>query len=271
MAVNNGDNTQIWNSRTIDELIRWASLEQAADNVLWIRKFGRTGVLTANTPEDIWSYGGTRALPYTAGETISIVSSSIADDNGSTGAQYLQVAGLDTDYNLQSEVVVLDGTTPVVTANTYITIDRARVVLSGSGGTNAGNITLTGSTSSNIHAYIPAGEAITQQSHFTVPAGYTLFTIDTSFDVYRSSGTNAARGAEVDQMVHVPVTNTTYRTIKRGVSTNSGISVSPRLVANTPAKTTLWYEVNADTNNTVVSSSVSYLLVKGDYNLRTEI
>lgn len=181
MAIQPGDNMQIANARTIDELVRWASLEQAADNVLWIRKFGRSGTLAANTTEDVWETGGTKPLPYTA------------------------------------------------------------------------------------------GESITQQSHFTVPAGYTLFTLDARISAYRSAGTNAARGAEVDQMAYVPDANTIFQTIRLGVSNTDAQNFSPRLVANTPEKTTLWYQATADTNNTVITTSASYLLVKGDYNLRTEI
>lgn len=272
MPVNPGDNTQIWTAKDFDQLVRWASMEQAADNALWIRKFGRSGVLTADVEEDVWEVGGTRALPYTAGETMSVVSTSTADTASSgTGAQYLQINGLDVDYNLQSEVITMNGTTPVVSTKTFITIDRARVVTSGSGRKNAGNITITGSTSSNVHTRIVANESITQQSHFTVPAGYTLFTMDTRLSIYRSSGSNAARGAEIDQYVYVPSINTEYQTIRIGITNSGPQNFSPRLVAQTPEKCTLWYKATADTNNSVVTSSVSYLLIKGDYNLRTEI
>lgn len=272
MAQNPGDNIQIANARTLDELVRWASLEQAADQVLWIRKFGRSGTLTADSAEDVWEAGGTRAMPYTAGEVMNVVSTSINDDVAGTGAQYIQISGLDTDYNLQTDTIVMDGTNPVASSSTnFITVDRARVVLSGSGKTNAGNITVTGATSGNTHAKINANESITQQSHFTVPAGYTLFTLDTRLSIYRSAGANSARGAEIDQMVYVPAANTTYQTIRLGITNTGPQNFSPRLVANTPAKSTLWYRATADSNNSVVTSSVSYLLVKGDYNLRTEI
>lgn len=271
MAQDPGDNTQIMNARTIDELVRWASLEQAADNILWIRKFGRSDSLAADTAEDVWSSGGIKELPYTAGQTMSVVSTSAADTSAGTGAQFVQISGLDTDYNLLSEVIVMNGTTPVVSSSSFITINRMRVVTSGSGQTNAGTITATGSTTSNVNATIEIGESITEQSHFTVPAGYTLFTLDVRFSVYRNTGGNATRGAEIDQYAFVPSINTQYQTIRIGASSGSVASFSPRLVANTPEKTTLWYRANADTNGTVVTTSASYLLVKGDYNLRTEI
>lgn len=272
MAQNPGDNSIIHNARTIDELVRWASLEQASDNLLWIRKFGRSGNLTADTKEDVWEVGGTRAMPYTAGEVMNCVSTSVNDDVVGTGAQYIQISGLDTDYNLQTDTIAMDGTTPVGSTSTnFITIDRARVVTSGSGQKNDGAITIVGATSGNTYAKINTGESITQQSHFTVPAGYTLFTLDTRLSIYRSSGANATRGAEIDQMVYIPSINTIYQTIRLGVTNTGPQNFSPRLVAQTPAKSTLWYQATVDTNNSVVTSSASYLLVKGDYNLRTEI
>lgn len=257
--------------RTVDELVRYASLEQAEDQALWIRKFGRSGNLSANTTEDIWVQGGTRALPYTPGEKMTIVSTSAADTNGGTGANFVQISGLDTDYNLITDTIVMNGTTPVVSTSNFITVDRTRVVFCGTGLTNAGKITVTGQTSTNINSVVIANESISQQSHFTVPNGYTLFTLDVVLSMYRTSGTNAARGGEIDQYVYVPAANTTYKTIRVGLSSSSPYKTSPRLVANTPAKTTVWYKATADTNNTSVTSSVSYLLLKGDYNLRTEI
>ena len=221
--------------------------------------------------EDVWEAGGARALPYTAGEKINVVSTSLNDDLGNTGAQYILITGLDVNYDLQSEVIIMDGTSSVQSVNDYISIDRARVVLSGSNNSNVGSITCVGATSGSTWAKISPSESITQQSHFTVPNGYTLFTLDTRLSVYRSAGANSSRGAELDQMVYVPETNTTYQTVRIGLTNSGPQNYSPRLVSNTPAKSTVWYRATADTNNSVVTSSVGYLLVKGDYNLRTEI
>lgn len=272
MAQDPAGNIQVWNAKDFDELIRLASMEQNGLECLWIRKFGRSDVLTADISEDLWVQGGARALPYTAGEAMNVVSTSTNDTSGGSGAQFVQIAGLNTDYELVTDTIVMNGTTPVASSTTnFITIDRARVVFCGSGQSNAGKITVTGATSGNVNSAIIAGESISQQSHFTVPAGYTLFTMDTRLSIYRSSGTNATRGAEVDQMVHVPAANTTYQSIRIGITNSGPQNFSPRLVAQTPAKSTLWYRCVADTNNSVLTSSASYLLIKGDFNLRTEL
>lgn len=271
MPLDAANNIQLSNARTIDELVRLASLEQLGDQALWIRKFGRSDVLSSDTPEDVWETGGNRALPYTAGEKMSVVSSSANDTFGGTGAQFVQISGLDVDYNLVTDTIAMNGTTPVQSTSDFITVDRSRAVFCGTGQTNAGDITVTGATSGNVNSSVVASESISQQSHFTVPNGYTLFTLDARLSIYRASGNNSARGGEIDQFVYVPAANTTFQTIRLGVTNSGPQNFSPRLVAQTPAKSTLWYRATVDTNNSVVTSSVSYLLLKGDYNLRTEI
>lgn len=268
------DNSYIYNAKTVAELVKWAVTEQAGDNILWVRKIGKSGTLTADVTVDMWPYSATtasRALPYTAGELLSIVSSSTADDLGGTGMNYIQIYSLDTDYNLQNEVIEMNGTSAVASTLTSITTGRALCALAGSSKGNVGNITISGASSGQIYAYIPAGDSITNNLHFTVPNGYTAYTIDARVDVFRASGANATRGVEIVQNVYTPATNTTYKAIKTGASTSSSSITSPVLVAPTPAKSTLWYQVTADTNNTIASGQISYLLLKGDYNIRTEI
>jgi hypothetical protein len=258
--------------KTWEELLFRASFERSPNDLLMIRKFGRSASLTANTTEDVWESGGTKALPYTAGELISVVSASANDDLNGTGAWYVQIGGLDTSYNLQNETVTLDGLTPVQTTNQFIAINRVRSVFHGSGQKNAGAITITGATSSNVYATIPAGECITQQSHFTIPAGYTLFTSNVAMTAYRASGGSGTKSAEIDQMVYVPDVNAIYQTLRYGVTSNGGPYVSNNgLLSQTPGKSTLWFQATPETNGTVVTTTAGYVLVKGDFNYITEI
>jgi len=80
--------------------------------------------------------------PTTAG-AVTVVSSSTDDDSAGTGARTVKIEGLDANYEIQSETVTMDGTTNVVTTNTYIRLFRMTVITAGSGGKNAGNITAT--------------------------------------------------------------------------------------------------------------------------------
>lgn len=261
----------IRNYKSWDEVLLKGSAELPPNDLLQIRKFGKNTSLAADTPEDVWVTGGTKALPSATAETVAVVSDSANDDEGSTGAVFVNIAGVDGDYNLVSETVTMNGTSAVTTTQTFKTINRARVFFSGSNGVNVGTITCTGSTTSNVMATIPAGEGITQQSHFTVPAGYTCYTLDTTLSVYRASGTGQ-KTVEFDLMVHSPDANTTYTTLRYGLSSDGGIyHTNPQVVLGTPGKSTLWFKATASSDNTAVSTAVGYVLIKEDLNFRTEL
>lgn len=271
MAVDAADNSLINNARSWDELKRLASTEQAGDYILSIRKFGRSASLTANIVEDVWESGGTKIL-LTSAETMDIVSTSTDDDNGGTGANIIQVGGLDSDYNLITDTIIMDGTTTVTSNLSFLRVNRVRAVFCGTGKTNAGTITVTSSTSSAIQATIPAGESISQQSHFTIPSGYTAFTTGIVLSVYRASGGSGNKAAEITTSVYVPAANTTYKTLRYGVSRDGGPLITvPNTPSQTPEKCTVWFDAVAESTGTVVTSSQEFILIKGDYNLRTEI
>jgi len=71
------------------------------------------------TEESVWPDGGTVPHPTTA-SILSIASTSAADDATSTGARTVFIEGVDNNYNVISEIVILDGTTAVATVNSYL-------------------------------------------------------------------------------------------------------------------------------------------------------
>lgn len=140
-------------------------------NTSHVHKFGyNTAVGTSYEPiTDL----GTHVLPSSAA-AVSVVSSSTNDDAAGTGAQTLEIQGLDADYNLQTSTVSLDGTNAVTTgSDTYLRVFRMRVLTAGTGETNAGNITAS-IGGSNV-AQINAGNGQTLMGVYTVPAGHNAF------------------------------------------------------------------------------------------------
>ena len=135
-------------------------------------KWGYNPDLDVGT-ETVWSYGGTFAR-MTAADTLNVVSSSTDDDNGGTGAWSIIIYGVDENYESQIEVVVLDGTAPVTTSNSWLGVNRVAVYLAGTGGENAGDITVTRTTGGSVQAHVPATEGSTQQALFFVPAASTM-------------------------------------------------------------------------------------------------
>jgi hypothetical protein len=125
------------------------------------------------TQEDIWSQGGTLTRLSSAA-TASIVSTSANDTAAGTGARTMLIDGVDNNWNRITETVTLNGTTPVITTKSFLRINRMYITSSGTGQTNAGNITAT--ITATIQASIVAGAGQTEKSQYAVPMGYR-FTI----------------------------------------------------------------------------------------------
>ena len=117
---------------------------------------------------------GTNNLPTTAA-VVSVVSASTADDEGSTGAEKVEIQGLDANYALQTEVVTMNGTSAVTTTNTFIRVFRMRVTQAGTGEINAGNI--TASIGGSDVARILADQGQTLMAVYTVPAGKKAYLV----------------------------------------------------------------------------------------------
>lgn len=123
--------------------------------------------------EDIWHGGGLyTGFPTGSAETLTVTSASDNDTSAGTGARQLRIYGLDSSGSLQTEVVSMNGTSGVTTTNTFSRCYLVRVISSGSGGSNAGDITVKHTTTTaNIFAVMPAGQSRTKLSNYTIPTG----------------------------------------------------------------------------------------------------
>lgn len=145
-------------------------------------KFGTNADVDATTsPEDIWEGGGAYTGWATAGQAVQAISSSTDDVNTSgTGAWTVRAICLDSNYVQQTITFTLNGQTAVTGSGTnstdIIRCHTAQVVTAGSGGVNAGIITIRqATTTTNIFLSMLAGRNQTNCSCFTVPAGKTAY------------------------------------------------------------------------------------------------
>lgn len=113
--------------------------------------------------EGLTSSGGNYPFPSSAA-TISVVSDSASDT-----AVTMLISGLDANFLPVIASVALNGTTPVVTAQTFLRINSVTTIA----GNAVGNVTFT--HTATVIAKVNAGLGQTQMSVYTVPAGYTLF------------------------------------------------------------------------------------------------
>jgi len=216
---------------------------------------------TATVPEDLTRFNsGQFYFPSTA-STLSVVSASANDTSAGTGARLLLIEGLDINWREINEYVTMNGLTPVVTTNSYFRVNFVRVVTSGTGKTNAGNITLThGAT---VMRGIVAGESQAHGLVFSTPEGHELYMSHVRFGFNRGAGAGLA---EIVNYTFVSTANTRYLGTFYTISEQTPIITNdfngfalPRV----PEKCDTWYTVRyVSSNNTNVSGSVRGTLVK---------
>lgn len=147
--------------------------------------------------EDVWRYGGVKALP-TSAATVSLVSTSTADAAAGTGARSVLLDGLNANYERITEVVALNGTTPVSSSNSFLRLNLVRTTgVAGSSGANVGDITAT--IGGSVQAFIAAGLGRSQMAHYTVEANHRLVL----FDITSNVGQGKTADTELSQWIRL--------------------------------------------------------------------
>lgn len=161
--------------RTIDSEIDMAAGRFQGFSI--VNKFGTNADIdTASVPEDIWEGGGTYTGFPSDLELVEVLSSSADDASAGTGARTIRIMGLDANYDVLSETVTLNGTTPVDTVAQFRRVHTATVLSAGAGGVNAGTITVRHTTTTaNVFLSVQPGRNQSNCSAYTVPAGYTAY------------------------------------------------------------------------------------------------
>lgn len=137
---------------------------------------GHATGMNTGTSYDLYENAATVPLfPYFAvAHPLQISSSSANDTAAGTGARTVLLTGLDANYNPITELLTTAGVTPVVTAQSFLRINRAVVMSSGTfATTNLGDITVAQQGGTNVQGIIRAGFGIMASGVYTVPAGFS--------------------------------------------------------------------------------------------------
>jgi hypothetical protein len=142
-----------------------------------LNKFGYNGAVGA-VEEPVWD--GSAAYTWqTSAQALEILSSDDEDASGGvggdTGAQTVQIYGLDSNWDEQNETITLKGQTAVDLNNTYIRVSRMIVRSAGSAGKNLGTLTLRLDGGGVTQAIIAIGRNQTLMAMWTVPNGKTFY------------------------------------------------------------------------------------------------
>ncbi len=160
---------------------------ELVSDISLLHKFGtNTDIDTASVPEDVWDEGGVYPFP-TAAATTTIVSDSAEDGaGGETGASTVVASGTDDSFNPLTETVSMNGTDAVTLSNDFYRVFRGRVAISGSNGTNVGNISIKhGST---VLAKIRPDHGTTLMAVYTTLSDRRSYLKELYFDIGRSGG-----------------------------------------------------------------------------------
>jgi hypothetical protein len=136
-----------------------------------VNKFGENPDSAVNGTEDVWDGGGTYVFPTTA----DITHIRQAVDQAAMRGATIQVQGLDTDWALTLQDVVLDATnstTPVALTTALKRVFRMKVQANV---VTTQNIELRNVGGGTTYAIIRAGFNQTLMAIYTVPAGKTAY------------------------------------------------------------------------------------------------
>lgn len=149
-----------------DSLLEIAHRRATSARSIQIFGFNRDVGLTYET---IFNNGGGLYQYPGSAVQMTLVSSDVTD------TMPVIIEGLDSNYNEISEIVALNGTTPVVSGLSFFRINNLTIA----SGNNVGNITV--SNGGTTYGFIEAGFGTHQAIVYTVPAGYSLYVMQAHF------------------------------------------------------------------------------------------
>jgi hypothetical protein len=226
-------------------------------------KFGGNADLDIGT-ETIWGYGGTFARINTA-STFTVVSSSVQDIlTTGTGAWNVVIYYVDANRLAATEVVPLNGTTPVVTTGTGLGINRVALYNTGSGDVNAGNITITETTGGTVQAYIAAGEGTTQQCIYFTQDSHQLLVDWLYINICKLSGGGGSPRVTIKGWAYSYVSTAKYLVFSQTIDTSveNSCELKPSQPFIVGEKSILYFEGTTDINNTSVNLRFSGIEIR---------
>lgn len=198
----------------------------------------------------LWENATAYTYPVSA-STMLLYSSSASDT-----AVSILINGLDTNYDIQSETLVLtNGTTGVTTIKSYRRINSIAVV----GSNNpVGTIHLSNAGKTVTYAQIAIGAGRSQMSIYTVPNGYTFYL--TRVSGYVSPNNNA--NFYCNYSVWTQNVNGIVTVLQQApfVNTYQTVRVSPRPYAQ---KTDIQWRAQMSAGTSIVSVGVEGILIQG--------
>ena len=156
---------------------------------------GHTTLLNA-TLSDINDSGNTNWIMPATSTTLSIVSTSVSDGGVGSGISSLLLVGLDQNFNEIQEVIVTNGTTPVISTLLYRALNVSIGLSVGTPGSGAwGIISLTSTTDSSVWGRYVVDDTTCEVGRWTCPKDKKLIGL--------SVVTNPGKGADTTFILEI--------------------------------------------------------------------
>lgn len=214
--------------------------------------------------EPIWDGSGTYSGWLEAGDTVDVQSGAAADGSGGAGTRVVTVQGLaTTTWASISEDITMNGTSSVTSSGSFVRVHRVFQTDLGAGtygGTNAGAITVDGTTSSTTLSAILTGNGQSLAALTTVPAGKVMY-LDSFHIIPDSNKVMDVRmwSRNDADVVAAPFTGAILRRLYPALE--SPVTDDGRGLPSFAAKTDIWFDARATTAGHGCSVKFSYWLV----------
>ena len=131
------------------------------------------GYVTAVAATELTIAGG-----FSSGGTGSGRAYIVVDKSATTGAHAVIIEYLNGSYAEDTEIVLLNGTTPVDTVQTDLfRVQNVAVIATGTGNKPGGAISIRNTAGTSTFGHITAGYNHSRSSFYTVPTGKTLYIV----------------------------------------------------------------------------------------------
>ena len=212
---------------------------------------------TAGVPEDVWPQGGLIQFPAVA-DTVDIVSDSVLDTAAGTGARTLLVEGVNDDFDEISEIVTLDGLTPVSTLQNFLYVNSSTVATAGATTGNQGLITFN--ITGNLCNVIAIARSVTQACARILPTSEIPGTLPRLINAFALIGKQPASTAIVSLNIRTGTSGVEIQGLDIPLNADGGefILDIPAKVTFAPGDILLARVLDVSANNTLISAGLQF-------------
>ena len=218
---------------------------------------------TVDPPMDLWPYKQLYPFP-TTDVNLDIVSTSANDTLLGTGAITIIIKGIDTAFDDVTEVINLNGLTPVTTTNQFYRVNTAFVIAAGSLGVNDGDIHISNSSDASNLGCIQAGYGELSQSVYSVGKGFREVWIQAiHFRAQKRQNSWGEARVKVRSIDPISPWQTKYLLTSSSNGSPDGFSYSNPTIGPIPSNSEIRVEVDrVDSNDTGLYCNIQLFLVR---------